>query len=134
MPQEYRTPALTALYSPEQSEDTLDTMRRRAIAALALINSPRISERAPADLTKLNRARTKRGKKKLLTYSTVVIRPGLHTLRSAGGAVGPEHVGRALHKVRAHFRLRRGRVEIVRSHWRGNEANGVRLHNYRVEA
>jgi hypothetical protein len=122
-----------AFMDPGSAASQQDRLGRCAVAALALINTPRVSEAVTQDLSKLNRARTKLGRPELLTYSTVVIRPGLASTRPpATGETGD--AGRALHKVRAHFRLRLGKVEIVRSHWRGDEANGVRLHDYRVEA
>lgn len=121
-----------AFMDPDSAPAQLERLGRCAVAALSLINTPRVSEAVPQDLSKLNRARLKRGRPELLTYSTVVIRPGLALTRPP--AVAGTGQGRALHKVRAHFRLRLGKVEIVRSHWRGDESNGVRIHDYRVEA
>lgn len=40
---------------------------------------------------------------------------------------------RALHFVRAHLRMRLGRVEIVSPHWRGDPALGIKQSRYRVE-
>ena len=54
---------------------------------------------------------------------------------AAGGeeAVGERLIGqRALHFCRSHLRLRRGRLEIVRAHWRGDAALGMKQTRYRV--
>jgi hypothetical protein len=39
---------------------------------------------------------------------------------------------RALHFVRAHLRLRLGRVELVRPHWRGDAQLGIKRPAYLV--
>lgn len=39
---------------------------------------------------------------------------------------------KCLHFCRAHLRIRRGRVEFVSSHWRGNPALGMKQSRYRV--
>jgi hypothetical protein len=41
---------------------------------------------------------------------------------------------KALHFCRAHMRFRLGKVEWVRSHWRGDASKGVVRHDYRVRA
>jgi hypothetical protein len=41
---------------------------------------------------------------------------------------------RALHFCRAHLRVRLGRLEFVRSHWRGDASLGVKQSRYRVTA
>lgn len=100
------------------------------VSVLALITTPRIVAREPADLARLNRARSKRGKRELVGYSEVVLRrDGSDGLVRAYGKSsarkGEDTVHRARHHVRTHWRLKRGRVEIVRPHWRGDEGLGT---------
>lgn len=100
------------------------------VSVLTLITTPRIFEREPADLGRLNRARSKHGKGELVGYSSVVLRrDGPDDLGRAYGRPpareGEDVVRRARHHVRTHWRLRRGRVEIVRTHWRGDESLGT---------
>jgi hypothetical protein len=39
---------------------------------------------------------------------------------------------RALHFCRAHARIRLGRLEFVRAHWRGDPALGIKRSRYRL--
>ena len=39
---------------------------------------------------------------------------------------------RALHFCRAHLRIRLGKLEIVRSHWRGDASLGIKQSRYRL--
>ncbi|UTC28288.1 hypothetical protein GURKE_02570 [Brevundimonas phage vB_BpoS-Gurke] len=99
-------------------------------AALALINTPRISKVIPHDLSKLNRARLKSDKPPLLTYSTVTIRPDSGwTSRSESRRKTGEM---PRHHVRAHLRITRGRVVVVRPHLRGNPEKGVNKNDHVV--
>ncbi|KTQ96970.1 hypothetical protein NS365_23330, partial [Aureimonas ureilytica] len=41
---------------------------------------------------------------------------------------------RPLHFCRAHLRVRLGRLEVVRSHWRGDASLGIKQTRYRVSA
>lgn len=53
------------------------------------------------------------------------------------GKVGGEaHLtgNKALHFCRAHLRLRLGRLEFVRSHWRGDPALGIKQSRYKLSA
>lgn len=40
---------------------------------------------------------------------------------------------RALHFVRSHLRIREGRLQFVKSHWRGDAALGIRQSRYTVK-
>jgi hypothetical protein len=50
------------------------------------------------------------------------------------GRAGEAHLSgeRALHFCRSYLRVRLGRVELVRPHWRGNPAIGIKQTDYRV--
>ena len=98
--------------------------------AFALINTPRIANIRFEDRAKLNRAREKSRKPPVLSWSEVSIKldagtPGHGDQRTQTGE-------RALHHVRSFFRLKAGKVEIVRPHWRGNPEIGVKRHRYIV--
>lgn len=41
---------------------------------------------------------------------------------------------RALHFCRSHLRVKRGKLEYVRSHWRGDASLGIRRSTYKVAA
>ena len=41
---------------------------------------------------------------------------------------------KALHFCRAHLRVRMGRLEVVRAHWRGDAALGIKRSRYKVTA
>ena len=54
-----------------------------------------------------------------------------HSAKTKWGQTSPTE-RRALHHVRSHLRIRRGAVELVRPHWRGDPEHGVRLHRHVV--
>lgn len=97
-------------------------------AAIALINTPRLSILQPQDYTKLNKGRLLRGLPPLLKHLLVKI-------AIDRGEVGPSRAtastdSKALHHVRAFLRFKRGKVELVRPHWRGSPRFGVIKHRY----
>lgn len=92
-------------------------------AALALINSPHLCDKVPHDLSRHNSKRQKRNLPPILSYHDVNL-----TIDRGGGFRADELIstgGRAYHHVRAHMRLRLGRVELVRPHWRGDPMIGT---------
>lgn len=102
-------------------------------SALAIINSPKI--------VVAETAQTHRGfKKKFATSTGFQPREYWTKIRlqaidrdslAGGGIVSGE---KCLHFCRSHLRIRNGKLERVRSHWRGNPAVGVKQSNYRVTA
>lgn len=96
-------------------------------SAICLINTPRLSILEPVDLTRLNKARARSGKPPLLQHKIVRIAIDRGEVGPSVSLPGGE---RALHHVRAFLRLKRGRVELVRPHWRGNPRFGVIKHRY----
>jgi hypothetical protein len=100
-------------------------------SSLALINTPRLSQRTLNEPNaKLQSAREKKGKPPLLSWHEI-------TLTVDRGELGhgeplTETGEKAFHHVRSHLRLKRGKVEIVRPHWRGNPEKGVILHRHVV--
>lgn len=98
-------------------------------AAIALINTPRLTTQQSVDLSKLNKARARNRKPPMIQYRQVQI----HIDRGQVGATVARNEtgeGVALHHVRAFLRLKRGKVELVRPHWRGNPRFGVVIQRY----
>lgn len=95
---------------------------------LALLNTKRLIDVRDADLSRINKARMAHKKPPILQFKMVSI----NIDRSDFGRSFVKHETdqRALHHVRAFLRLRRGRVELVRPHWRGNPRFGVVVHRY----
>lgn len=54
----------------------------------------------------------------------------------SGEAPAEDHLTgqKALHFCRAHLRVRMGRLEVVRAHWRGDAALGIKRSRYKVTA
>lgn len=107
-----------------------DRIARVAIGALALINTPHVSIQVPADLAKLNRSREKRRQPAILSYTDVDIR--LDGLQFKMSPKSDRTGMMPFHHVRAHMRLVRGLMTMVRPHWRGNPENGVRIARHNV--
>jgi hypothetical protein len=99
-----------------------------AAAALAIINTPRLSFQVDHRRDAINAGRDRRGAPAYLSYKEVRIAIDRGTL-GIGGRMSTTH-GRALHHVRAFLRLKRGKVELVSPHWRGNPRFGVVIHRY----
>lgn len=137
-------PLRSGVYVPPRErdpDDALDDNQERSwrlYATLSLINSPRIvarSERqASSKLSKfLNRKGD--GQYNLLPWHEVFldITPPPEATEAADGATrltGP----RALHFCRQHIRIKRGKLEMVRAHYRGSAEVGIAQTQYRVGA
>lgn len=61
-----------------------------------------------------------------VTPPTRVVEEGIYEAHLTGE--------RARHFVRAHMRIRLGRLEFVSAHWRGNEALGIKQSRYKLVA
>lgn len=92
-------------------------------SALALINTPRLADPKFEARQAVNKARLRRRSAPLLTWHQVNIQ--IDSGEPSRGAVIAATGQRALHHVRSHLRLRLGRVELVRPHWRGSPELGV---------
>jgi hypothetical protein len=103
------------------------------LSALAVINSP-AAERTPGPvhrgLDRDIRRAFQRPASSEIAHTQVTIRFG--TLAGAGDA--RDSHPKAYHFCRAHARLKNGKVEQVRAHWRGDPAFGYRLPSYSVKA
>lgn len=96
-------------------------------STIALINTRRIADVRDADLSKVNKARYKAGRPPILQYKIVSLMIDREIVVPSRAAMTGEM---PLHHVRAFLRIKRGRVELVRPHWRGNPRFGVIVHRY----
>ncbi len=108
-------------------------------SALALINSPRVIGRQ-------QHAPHRGLERKLIASRSIIGSFPLHAWTEiklqvmppsdySGDATEAHLTGqRALHFCRAHLRIRLGKLELVRSHWRGDAALGIKQSRYRVVA
>ena len=107
-------------------------------ALLAMINTPRLIGRRQhmphrgleRDLT---RAMKPIGKYPLHAWTEIKLEVGVPRDASGEPSVEAHYTGqRALHFCRAHLRVRLGRLEIVRAHWRGDASLGIKQSRYRL--
>jgi hypothetical protein len=107
-------------------------------ATLALINSPKIVGRRQhmphAGLErKLTRAIGMTGKFPLHAWTEILLDIGEPRDTSDNPSVEAHLTGhRCLHFCRAHVRVRRERLEVVRGHWRGDASLGIKRSRYQV--
>lgn len=108
-------------------------------AFLLLINSPKvIGRRQHMPHRGLERALTSSMMRcgKFPLHAWTEIKLEVAAPKWAGGNASTEaHLTgeKALHFCRSHIRIRLGRLEIVRSHWRGDPALGIKRSRYVVE-
>jgi hypothetical protein len=107
--------------------------------ALAIINTPRIvGRRQHMPHRSLERELTKRmGVGKFPLHAWTEIKLHITPPKDMSGDPSTEaHLTgqRALHFCRAHLRVRLGRLEIVRSHWRGDPALGIKQSRYAIKS
>lgn len=115
-----------------ESQRMVKRLGRFLVCVLALINTPRISHLIEHNVDeKLNRSRLKRGKFPLLSWHDVTIRPDVGWAPRATHEEGSTGEKRR-HHVRTFMRLKRGKVEIVKPHWRGNREKGYVIHRHVV--
>jgi len=134
-----QTSELADLVFPDGSTDISGSQMVLVLyAALALINTPRlIGRRQHMPHRGLERRLLKQ--QKLLghfpLHAWTEIKLEVTPPEEASGSPPTEaHLtGRkALHFCRAHLRVRNGRVEIVRGHWRGDASLGIKRSRYRL--
>ena len=126
-------------YKQKECKDCLESIAMMLYPFLAIINSPAVIGRQEFPAHK--------GFEKSLRHSNV-IPPGAHLrpwtkitldVTPPSGEHG-EHGGarltgaKALHYCRTHIRIKNGKLERVRGHWRGDAALGVVRADYKVKA
>lgn len=102
-------------------------------AALILLNARnRVIEHEPADLSKLNKARERRGKRPFLPYTvTRIVLNGTQTRRTE--ALGMSREVARQHLVRGHFKVRKGGVYWWSPFLRGDASRSVSRQGYEVK-
>ena len=123
--------------SPLSQSETI-AMMYQLYALLAMINTPRLIGRTThmphAGLQRaLAKARGLTGKFPLRAWTEIKLQ-----VRPPIEEEGDEAIyltgARALHFVRAHLRIRLGRLELVSAHWRGDASLGIKRSRYRLAA
>jgi len=110
------------------------------LSALAMINTPRvIGRKQHMPHAGLQRAIAKSkgivGKFPLNAWTEIQLRITPPDYQGDGGTHDAYLTGaKALHFVRSHLRIRLGRLELVRAHWRGDPALGIKQSRYRLAA
>ena len=107
------------------------------ISNLAIINTPRIVGRTthlPHRGLQKRLGQTYRlpGRYPLQAWHEVLLQVRVPCERGPEDAEGTLTGTRALHFCRSYLRIRRGQLEVVNWHWRGNPALGIRQTRYRV--
>lgn len=115
--------------------ESAETLLERVQLALLMINQPKLLGRRQhmphrGLERQLLKARGITGKFPLLAWTEIFLDCG--SPKFAGGESHEAHLTgrRCLHFVRAHPRVRRGRFEIVRAHWRGDASLGMKRSRY----
>ena len=117
--------------SQERQEESA-VYARGALAALAVINSPRVIGRREHEphaglQRELGRQYNSVGKYPMERWTEIRLEVRTPAADSADHKPNEVITGRrALHFCRAHLRMRLGRVELVSSHWRGDPSIGIR--------
>lgn len=102
------------------------------IATLALLNSRNVATTSEVDNDGLNRARRRRGKPPLLSFTTCQIAPRFQRHFATAGETPSEASVRA-HFVRGHFKMRKSGAFWWSPHLRGDQRLGFVDKDYRVE-
>lgn len=106
--------------------------------ALAIVNTPRVVGRREHEPNTGIQKRVNRSREvapfKLLPWTEIK----LEVTKPEDIDDGETHEGiltgkRALHFCRSHIRIKRGQIEYVTSHWRGDPALGIKQSDYRVQ-
>ncbi len=104
-------------------------------AFLALINTPRVIGRREHEPHRgiERRLRAAHGDDAFKLHGWAEIKLDVNSAEGAPETDGDRMTGqKALHFCRAHLRMKLGRVEIVRAHWRGDAALGIKPARYTV--
>jgi hypothetical protein len=106
------------------------------LALLAIINTPRIVGREEHQAHRgLQRELRRKGfQGKVPNWNKIRLEITRAQTESSGKDGEPLTGGKALHFCRSFIRIKRGRLEIVKSHMRGNASNGIKLSHYVVAA
>lgn len=109
-------------------------------ALLAIINTPRIIGRRQhmphrGLERRLTRAMGVQGKFPLNAWTEIKLQVSPPKDMSGDASTEAHLTGqKALHFCRSHIRIRLGRLEVVRSHWRGDASLGIKRSRYKLAA
>lgn len=112
----------------------------RIYAALAIINTPRLIGRKQhmphrGLERRLANAKGLVGKFPLHAWTELTLSVSAMMTEADGTVHEAHYTGeKCLHFCRAHLRVRNGRLEQVKAHWRGNPALGIKRTRYRLAA
>ncbi|PWC47893.1 hypothetical protein ACHMW5_11875 [Azospirillum melinis] len=115
-----------------------DLFGRFILAVLTFLTQPRMTETRVREYPERVRSNRVRAERRLAPLGTVreirllIDEPAFSGSgpRTGGGPVQSGTMPR--HQVRAFWRYRMGKLEFVRPHWRGSEANGISRRRYLV--
>jgi hypothetical protein len=126
------------LITPAPAHDKTGRLHIKAqyflYAALAAINSPKIlGRRQSMPHRGLERDLLRAGVGKFPLHAWTEIQLSVHPPKEDDGEHEAHLTGKkALHFCRAHLRIKMGKLEYVRAHWRGDPALGMKRSRYKV--
>lgn len=96
--------------------------------------SPKVYERDEVSMAKLNKKRVRAGKPSLCDHTVIRVtaEPPQRGVRVTDTGAVAEHGKKRLHPVRFFTRIKGGKLETVRPHWRGDASLGTKSGNYRI--
>lgn len=111
-----------------------DNMYINCMGLLAMINTPKIIGRIqhmPHVGLEKKLSRSLGGKYPFHAWNEIIL--SIHPPEEALGEHEAHLTGtKALHFCRAHLRIKLGKIEFVRSHWRGDPALGIKQSRYKI--
>lgn len=117
-----------------------ETTAACALVILAMINTPKLIGRVQhmphRGLEKrLLKNRKNIGRFPLRAWTEIKLHIAPPRDASGDGSVEAHYTGqRPLHFCRAHLRIKMGRIELVKAHWRGDPSLGIKRSRYKLTA
>jgi hypothetical protein len=108
---------------------------KRAVALLAVVNSPRVAAQRPRQPARnLRQIARIEAIGPIRPWKEVVLHISAEDAEAINPGMGGKLTGsRALHFVRRHFRIVRGQIVWVRPHSRGDKAKGIIQKTYKLD-
>lgn len=120
-----------------QSKEKIALLYAWVLRAMTLLDQPKIVDSTPSAPVdeRLQRSRIKSGKRPLADYHVVTIHVSKQERAARLEAEAHfERTGVRLHKVRSFVRVKNGKLERVKEHWRGDASLGtVKVDHYKVK-
>lgn len=121
----------TPLATRIQFEEAAGKLKPIVYAILAMINSPKLIRTTPVDVSRINKRREALGRYSFHPHHEVRLDIDKRIIKTTAGH--GDGASKCLHFVRTHLRLVQGQYILVRPHWRGDPALGIRDTHYRVD-